>query len=729
MTSVVPKPHYRTELPTNYRNEDIMLNDLFPAQGLRAFRSAVPVTLCTLLSLLYLIFLSQPASAIEPESLTTGIVPTMGIHEVTEGTLLFKTNRSGRYLPAPVLKTDVEIAVTGIIARTIVRQEFTNPSTKKGDWLEGIYVFPLPESAAVDHLRMKVGERIIEGQIKERAEAKKVYEQAKQEGKRTSLVEQERPNIFTTSVANIGPGEHITVEIEYQETVRYDSGQYQLRFPMAVGQRYIPGTPVIIEGQAPQGTGTLLDTDRVPDASRITPRVQSPSPGSSNPVSLSLILNPGFPVASVESPYHPIIAIRDPDGGFHISLKTDTVPADRDFQLIWHPAARTEPLATVFTEQHNGETYGLLMIAPPTEHDQKAARLPRDLTFIIDTSGSMVGPSIEQAKSSLAAALTRLTTQDRFNIIQFNNTVRSLFPTLEPVTTGTIKKAIHYAEHLSADGGTEILPALRQALKSPQDAARIQQIVLLTDGQVGNEEELFELLHHRLGSRRLFTIGIGATPNSHLMRKAAEFGHGTFTHIGNLTEVKDRLDLLLKKLERPVLTTIRFDQSGWPGLEPYPTQISDLYEGEPVLLAFKTRSAPHEGTLVGQAGTQPWSLPVSFTQASSRSGISINWARQKIGALMDDTYKGEEEGPIRTAIIDVALAHHLVSKYTSLVAVDVTPARPTDKLATEQEQRRENLVSLATLPKTATSGQLQVVCGMLAIMLALLMWSCRKRLA
>lgn len=290
------------------------------------------------------------------------------------------------------------------------------------------------------------------------------------------------------------------------------------------------------------------------------------------------------------------------------------------------------------------------MIAPPTEHDQKAARLPRDLTFIIDTSGSMVGPSIEQAKSSLAAALTRLTTQDRFNIIQFNNTVRSLFPTLEPVTTGTIKKAIHYAEHLSADGGTEILPALRQALKSPQYAARIQQIVLLTDGQVGNEEELFELLHHRLGSRRLFTIGIGATPNSHLMRKAAEFGHGTFTHIGNLTEVKDRLDLLLKKLERPVLTTIRFDQSGWPGLEPYPTQISDLYEGEPVLLAFKTRSAPHEGTLVGQAGTQPWSLPVSFTQASSRSSISINWARQKIGALMDDTYKGEEEGPIRTAI-------------------------------------------------------------------------------
>jgi len=706
-----------------------MLNQLLQARGLRAFRSVVPVTICTLLSLFSLSFLPLPALSLEPESLTTSIVPTMGINEVTEGTLLFKTNKSGRYLPAPMLKTDVQITVTGIIARATVRQEFTNPSTKKGDWLEGIYVFPLPETAAVDHLRMQIGDRIIEGQIKERAEAKKVYEQAKQEGKRTSLVEQERPNLFTTSVANIGPGEHITVEIEYQETVRYDSGQYQLRFPMAVGQRYIPGTPVIIEGQAPKGTGTILDTDRVPDASRITPPVQSSSQSSSNPMSLSLILNPGFPVAKVESPYHPIISIPDPDGGFHISLKADAVPADRDFQLIWHPAARTEPLATVFTEQHNGETYGLLMIAPPTKQDEQTPRVPRDLTFIIDTSGSMAGPSIEQAKASLAAALTRLTTQDRFNIIQFNNTVRSLFPTLEPVTTTTIKKAIHYAEHLSADGGTEMLPALRQALKSPQDLSRLQQIVLLTDGQVGNEEELFELLHHRLGSRRLFTIGIGATPNSHLMRKAAEFGHGTFTHIGHVTEVKDRLDLLLKKLERPVLTNIRFDQSGWAGLDAYPTQITDLYEGEPVLLSFKTRSIPHEGTLIGQAGTQPWSFPVSFTHASSHSGISVNWARQKISALMDDTYKGEEEGPIRKAIIDVALAHHLVSKYTSLVAVDMTPARPTEKSATEQEQKKENLASVASLPKTATNSQLQIVLGIVALILASLLWTYRKRIA
>lgn len=278
----------------------------------------------------------------------------MGINDVTEGTLLFKTNQQGRYTAAPILKTDVQIAVTGIIARATVRQEFTNPIQKKGDSLEGIYVFPLPETAAVDHLRMHArGGTDHRGadQGAGRGEAKKVYEKAKQEGKRTGLVEQERPNIFTTSVANIGPGERIVVEIEYQETIRYDQGTFQLRFPMAVGQRYIPGTPVIVGDQDPNGSGTMLDTDRVPDASRITPPLQKPGQGSINPVSLSLSLTPGFPFAKVESLFHPVIVIPDPDGGYHISLKKDAVPADRDFQLTWSPAPSTEPAASVLTEQ------------------------------------------------------------------------------------------------------------------------------------------------------------------------------------------------------------------------------------------------------------------------------------------------------------------------------------------------------------------------------------------
>lgn len=709
-----------------------MLTDRFCSLRQRTKTPATRLALCAFFLSLALDAPLPATSCAEPgEPLHTGIVPTMGLNEVTEGTLMFRTDQAGRYTPAPILKTDVHIAVTGTITRATVRQEFTNPSRKKGDWLEGVYVFPLPETAAVDHLRMKIGERIIEGRIKERAEAKQLYDQAKREGKRTGLVEQERPNLFTTSIANIGPGEHVTIELEYQDTVRYEHDQFQLRFPMAVGPRYIPGVPVIVEGQGPRGSGTSPDTDRVPDASRITPPIQSPEDGAINPLSLSLSLNPGFPLAKVESPFHPIISLQDEHGGYQISLRKDAVPADRDFQLIWHPAPRTEPMATVFTEQKDGATYAMLMLVPPTQHHEKAARVPRDITFIIDRSGSMAGASIEQAKGSLAAALARLTTQDRFNIIQFNHTVRSLFSIPQPVTTTAMQQAIRYTEQLTADGGTEILPALRQALKSPQDSARVQQIILITDGQVGNEEELFELLHQRVGSRRLFTIGIGSTPNSHLMRKAAESGRGTFTYIGNVNEVKEKLDGLFKKLEHPVLNNITIDAAGWSGLEQFPTTITDLYEGEPIVLALKADSLPSKSVLRGQVGSAAWSLPISFNNAPTHGGLSVFWARQKIAALTDETYKGGTEETIRKAVLDVALAHHLISRYTSLVAVDVTPARPTDSPATERDQtsnltRAQNLTALANLPRTATDGQVHILMGAAALLLSCLLWQFRR---
>lgn len=269
--------------------------------------------ICTAVYAVCLSMLPPPASPAEPEWLRTGIMPTMAFNEVTEGALLFKTHQPGRYVPAPVLKTDVQITVTGIITCTRVTQEFTNLGTTPKDWLEGLYVFPLPDTAAVDHLRMTVGERTIMGEIKERAEAKRVYNRAKQEGTRASLVEQERPNIFTTPVANIAPGDRITVEIDYQNTVRYDLGTFSLRFPMVVGPRYIPGTPVIVEDQ-PMGNGWSLDTDRVPNASRVTPPVLPPGHGPINPVSLTVDLVPGFPVGTIESPSHDILTATRPDG-------------------------------------------------------------------------------------------------------------------------------------------------------------------------------------------------------------------------------------------------------------------------------------------------------------------------------------------------------------------------------------------------------------------------------
>ncbi|MBU6482972.1 MAG: marine proteobacterial sortase target protein [Nitrospirae bacterium] len=690
-----------------------------------------PLTLCIWLACFFTLFswagglpLSH-ACGEEP----TPFERTIGLSEVKQGQLLFRTGQAGRFIPAPTLKTDVQITVTGFIARATVRQEFTNSSK---EWAEGIYVFPLPETAAVDHLRMKIGERIIEGRIKERGEAKKVYEQAKQEGKRASLVEQERPNIFTASVANIAPNDRVTIEIEYQETVRYDQGTFSLRFPMVVGPRYVPGTPVVIEDQ-PTGNGWSLDTDRVTDASRITPPVQHPAHGPINPVSLSIDLAPGFPLGTAESPYHPILTITEPDGRQRITLRADSVPADRDFQLIWQPAPGHSPTIAVFSEQRDDDHYAFLMAMPPVGSDQPAPPIARETIFVIDTSGSMSGTSIEQAKAALLLALSRLTAQDRFNVIQFNSVTHVLFSQPQPVRTDTVRTAVHYVERLKANGGTEVLPALKMALKGSAPASHLRQVIFLTDGQVGNEDELFEVIRSQLGTSRLFTIGIGSAPNSHFMRKAAEFGRGTFTHIGSTSEVKEQMDAIFRKLERPVLTDIQIE--GWEEpIEMFPPRVPDLYDGEPVMVVVKGRSLPESIAIRGLIGTNPWKTSVTLNEREPREGLSVYWARQKIASLMGQQRDGQGESTLRQAVLDVALAHHLVSEYTSLVAVDVTPARPTDKNVISHAMKTnlpegQDYQAIFGLPNTATNGQLQILLGLLALATAATLWRVTRQLA
>lgn len=655
----------------------------------------------------------------------------IGLKDVTQGSLLFKTVESGRYLPAPILHTDVRLTVTGTIARARLRQEFVNPAHGKDAWAEGIYVFPLPETAAVDHLRMKVGERTIEGQITERTEAKQVYEQSKREGKRASLVEQERPNIFTTSVANIAPGDRIVVEIEYQETVRYDQGTYSIRFPLVVGPRYIPGAPVIVEDQPP-GAGRSPDTDRVTDASRITPPVAVPGTPI-NPVSLTVDLAAGFPPALIESPSHPILVVTEPDGRRQIGLRAEQVPADRDFVLRWKAAMGSAPIAAAFTQHHGEASYAFLTLTPPAWPDQPQSVQPREVIFVIDTSGSMAGTSIEQAKAALLVALGRLTARDRFNVIRFNNVTRVLFSEAQAVTTTTIRKAVHYVERLHADGGTEILPALKTALKGTAPATHLRQVVFLTDGQVGNEDELFGIIRDQLGTSRLFTIGIGSAPNSHFMRKAAEFGRGTFTYVGSTNDVQAQMDGMLRKLERPVLTDVRADGLDQAD-ELFPARIPDLYEGEPIVLAVKSTHLPAAVTIRGLLGRTPWTATVALQDGPPREGLAVHWARRKIDALMDRPQQGREDGSIRQAVLDVALAHHLVSKYTSLVAVDHEPVRPTDKtIATHMLKTNlpdgQDYQAIFGLPRTATSAPLRIIVGTAFLMLAWLTWRLRRQAA
>ena len=676
--------------------------------------------MCALVAMM--LFLT-PVAARAATGTDAAAVATVTPQRVTEGTLLFRST-DGAAMPAPLLETDVELHVTGPVARASVRQQFVNPTAQ---WVEGVYVFPLPEDAAVDQLRLNVGDRVLEGVIRERETAKATYEQAKREGRRTGLVEQERANIFTTSVANVAPGAAITIEIEYQQTLRWDAGHYRLRFPMVVGPRYIPGTPV---ATPPDASGWASNTDTVADASRITPPVIPPSHGPINPVTLRVVLAPGAPLARLESTYHAIQTTRDGDGTYRVEL-AGPVPADRDFELVWEPAADTIPAAAVFTEGREDGVYALLIVTPPAPSTVAAQRPPREVVFVIDNSGSMAGASIQQAKAALQLALARLGATDTFNVIRFNHTMEALFDAPQPATRDRLELAARWVERLRASGGTEMRQPLERALEGGEGDGRLRQVIFLTDGGVGNEDELFAIIRRSLGDRRLFTVGIGSAPNSHFMREAARYGRGTFTYIGAVSEVQDKMTALFRKLESPALTDVRVELPGVTGAEVLPDPVPDLYIGEPVVVAFRATTLPPHAVLRGRVGATAWERELTFQRAEDNAGLATHWARAKIAALLDARRGGAGDEAVRRAVIDVALAHHLVSPYTSLVAVDVTPVRPGDE-GLQSHAMPTNLphgwdyTAVFGLGQGATDSRLHAIVGVIALIIATVLMIARR---
>jgi len=640
--------------------------------------------------------------------------------EAGEGMLMLRMRQSetengaAEAIQAPLISTDVVFRVTGPIARARVVQTFHNPS---GDWYEGVYVFPLPENAAVDRLRLRVGERLIEGEIRERAAAKQVYDQAKASGRRAALFDQERPNIFTTSVANVGPRETIVVELEYQQALRYDGNRFSLRFPMVVGPRYVPAGPL-----------------RVVDADRISPPVMRPGTegGRTNPVSIRVELDAGMALAELNSSYHRIDVKAPEPSRRVVSLAEGATPANRDFELTWSPRAGDVPQAAWFAEEKNGKHYGLLMVLPPAAG---GARLPREVIFVLDTSGSMAGASIRQAKEALELALARLAPEDRFNVIEFNSTAQALFAEARDASPEAVRRAIRWVGALEARGGTEMASALTLALPSGERETthRVRQVIFLTDGAVGNEEALFRLIQARLGSSRLFTIGIGSAPNSHFMTKAAQLGRGTFTFIGRIEEVRSKMSELFAKLETPVLKGL---EVRWPAgvqAESWPARIPDLYAGEPLVLAAALDRLEGEVHLVGERDGRNWEARVPLTNGARGAGMGTLWAREKIASLLDTARERGTEDEVRTQVIELATAHRLVTKYTSFVAVDRTPARPSDEelklgaIPTLLPDGWDYGKVFGELPQGATDSRFALASGALALLLAFMLLLMRKR--
>ena len=711
---------------TNYvmqHRRAVILSRFFDT--ITTFTATVFVVLSGIVLMSFLVMVaSQPVQAAEFRQVR--------LDESRQGSLLLaQQGEKGVYASAPVVKTDVSMDIAGMLAHVKVEQQFTNPTAQ---WQEGIYVFPLPDDSAVDRLRMKIGERIIEGKIKEKGKARRHYEKAKREGKKAALVEQQRPNMFTNSVANIGPGESITVTIHYQQRLVYVDGEFSLRFPMIVNPRYTPKSNETMDFNRDGWGGVLARGE-----TSISMNEYSDVPAS--PVTIHIKLDAGLPLTSISSLYHKIDT-QEKDGKHTVRLAKGVIPADRDFVLRWRPELKKAPQAALFSEIRDEEKYALLMFMPPHPRNVRDNISSRELIFIIDTSGSMGGASIRQARQALRLAIKKLSPQDRFNIIQFNSYTSQLYPKAMSANKSNINRALRYINSLNASGGTEMLPALQAALPLGRHANsnkenHVRQVVFLTDGSVSNEFQLFELIKNRLGNSRLFTIGIGSAPNSHFMHKAARYGRGTYTYIGDLSEVEEQILSLFKRIEAPVLTDIKLEwmsgnRSVYVGgegsddstVQSYPSRFPDLYAGEPLIVSMRLPEKVDGLRIKGLINTHEWQRNLKLTGGAEKTGVAKRWARERISSLLESVHDGADRNTVRNAVIKTALDHHLVSKYTSLVAVDVTPSRSADKKLSTSKVKTSlpagaDKTKMMRLPKTATSARVHFILALISLVLAM----------
>jgi len=617
----------------------------------------------------------------------------LGLDDVGSGELLWKSKDG--WIPLPMIRTDVELTVSGILLHGKVRQIFRNGTDET---IEVLYAFPLPARAAVQRMEMVIGERTIRSVIREREAARRTYEQAKQSGRKAALLDQHQANLFKISAANINPGETVTVVLEYLEEVPFEDGAFQLRFPLCFTPRFVP--PDVNESLENESVGPRRE------------RILAPARAVLPPARVRVELRPGMALDSVESPSHPI-DVRESAGGYRLST-TETAIADRDFRLRWAPRLEDRPHAAVFVEERDDASYALVMIAPPLPTSDTGLGLPTETLFVVDVSGSMAGPSIEQARQALLAALGRLRPDDTFSLLKFNDRNEVFREEFEFAEDGALEAAREWVRSLRADGGTMIYPALMRGLDllGASRTNRAQRMIFLTDGAVSNEAEVLRGITGQIGKARLHTIGIGNAPNEYLMRKMAWFGRGLCEFVSSDGETGNRIDAFFSRLDRPVMVDLDLR---WDGISPgqvYPARLSDLHAGQPLVLYARLDTPLRDGsvTLSGSSRSGWLEIGVPLQDAAPGPGVAARWARAKVGSLMDSLHEGAPEEAVRTAVIDVGLDFGLVTAYTSLVAVEQVPTA----LDASHTERRA-----AAMPLGGTDGPLRLRLGLILAALGL----------
>ncbi len=549
--------------------------------------------------------------------------------------------------------TSMEVSVSGLIVQVKIRQQFRNNSDQ---WMNGRYLFPLPENAAVNEYRLRVDEKLIESEVHEKSEAKKIYQTAKANGQQAALLSSERANLFSTEIANVAAGALVETELVYYDQVHYEDGIFSLRLPTTLTPRF-------------NGKQAETITSDIEDAHLIEPPMTHIKRKDRDNLTLQININPGLPVSTITSATHNIDWSEDEDG-YNISLRQGSASMDGDFVLKWELHPSTTPHIATFSEGYADKQYVNLLVVPPAT--KTTGPIPRTVVFVIDTSGSMAGVSILQARQSLQNALKRLDTNQYFNVIEFNDSARAFYSEPLLATSQNLNKAINSVDNLNADGGTNIHAALSRAFEQTAMQETLKQIVFITDGSVGDEQGLFRFIKERIDTDRLFTVGIGSAPNSHFMRKAAKYGRGTFTYVDNLNQIQSTMDRLFEKLESPVLQDLAINWPSASSVSSYPQQIPDLYHGQPLQVTAELEKAGGEVSITGRFDKKLWQQSITLPSNNNSKGLHIIWAKARVDDYLEDKLEGISDDLIKPKVVAVGLLHQLVTPYTSMVAVDKT---------------------------------------------------------
>ncbi len=566
-----------------------------------------------------------------------------------------------RRVSLPLRHTAVDAAVAGHIGTVNVKQQFANPFDTK---IEAVYLFPLPEKAAVTEFLMIIGERTIRGILREKEEAQAIYREARAQGYRASLLVQRRPNIFEQKVANIEPGNAIDIDITYFHTLAYKDGWYSFVFPTVVGPRFnppgradpIPALPRGGNSEAAGATGVeyLAPTER-----------------SGHDLAITVRIDAGVEIEDLKST-HEIVVERDGAASATVQLADRTTVPNRDFVLAFRVAGEAvKSNLLTYRDPDTGEGFFSLMVIPPID-TKVVARRPMEMVFVIDCSGSMHGRPLEQAKEAIRTALARLDPQDTFQIVRFSDDASQFGAAPVRATERNLAAARRYLANLDSEGGTWMIEGIKAALDFPHNPSHLRFVSFLTDGYIGNETEILAEVHRRLGAARIFSFGVGTSVNRYLMERMAKEGRGVAAYLGLNDSAEEVMGAFFDRVSHAALTDIEIDWGDMTVADTHPAQLPDLFVGRPLVVSGRFEGEPGSVTVSGTVDEARRSFSLEANdQAGGGPSVAKVWARANIADLSDrHTTAADPHGELRDAIRRIALQHHLVSNYTSFVAVD-----------------------------------------------------------